>query len=207
VRGTPWTEGTAGRDVLPTLSESRLGNRLSGLTRHEDLAPAQAHFLDRVIRSRGWISPVFAVLLHTSEVAERIAHIGEYILYNSPLPTQAKALVCLITARELDAPYTWTAATSMAADCGIDPTLVTQIEHGDTLSAASEEQRLLATFCLQLLRGNHHVADDVYALMVKCFGVSGAIQTSAVTGYAAMMSIIATAFELAPPEDRTRPAL
>ncbi|MGZ5117236.1 MAG: carboxymuconolactone decarboxylase family protein [Burkholderiales bacterium] len=207
VQGTPWTEGTAGRDVLPTLSESRLGNRLGGLTRHEDLAPSQQHFLDRVIRSRGWISPVFAVLLHTPDVAERIAHIGEYILYNSPLPTQAKALVCLITARDFDARYTWAAATSMAADCGIDPTLVTQIEHGDTLPAASEEQRLLATFCRQLLRGNHHVADDVYALMVKRFGVSGAVQTSALTGYVAMMSIIATAFELAPPADRTRSAL
>jgi 4-carboxymuconolactone decarboxylase len=207
VRGTPWTEGAAGRAVLPTLSESRMGNRLDGRIRHEDLAPVQQHFLDRVIRSRGWISPVFAVLLHTPDVAERIAHIGEYILYDSALPPQAKALACLITARELDAPYTWAAGTSMATDSGVESTLVTEIERGGALRAASEEQRLLATFCLQLLRGNHHVADDVYALMVKHFGVSGAVQASAVTGYVAMMSIIATAFELAAPEDRTRPAL
>jgi 4-carboxymuconolactone decarboxylase len=208
VRGTPSTEvAVLGRDVLPTLSESRLGNRLGGLTRHEDLAPAQQHFLDRVIRSRGWISPVFAVLLHTPDVAERIAHIGEYILYLSPLPLQAKALVCLLTARELDARYTWAAGTSMAADCGIEATLMTAIERGDILRAAPEAQRVLATFCLQLLRGNHHVADDVYARMLKHFGVSGTVQASAVTGYVAMMSIIATAFELAPPEDRTKPAL
>jgi hypothetical protein len=43
--------------------------------------------------------------------------------------------------------------------------------------------------------------------MVKHFGVAGAVQAAAVTGYAAMTSIIATAFELAPPEDRTRPLL
>lgn len=207
VRGTPWTESDAARGALPALSENKTKDRLAGLTRHDDLEAAHQHFLDRIIRSRGWVSPVFGVLLHTPDVAERIAHIGEYILYDSQLAPEAKALACLITARELDAPYTWAAATGMATDSGIEPALVSQIERGETLSAASEAQRALAAFCLQLLRGNHHVSDDVYSRMVEHYGVPDTVQASALTGYAAMMSVIATAFELAPPEDRSKPAL
>jgi 4-carboxymuconolactone decarboxylase len=147
------------------------------------------------------------VLLHTPDVADRIAHIGDYILYQSPLAPHAKALICLITARELDAAYPWAAGMNMAAESHVDPQLVAQIQRGDSPSAASAGDRVLATFCLQLLRGNHHVSDDDYAAMVKHFGVSGTVQASAVAGYVAMMSIIANAFEIAAQDDPTKQLL
>jgi 4-carboxymuconolactone decarboxylase len=206
VRGKPWSAGERRRESPPALVEERSGARLPPLTQHDDLTGSNQHFLDRVIRSRGWISPLFAVLLHTPDVAERIAHIGEYILYDSGLPPQTRALVSLLAARELDAPYTWAAATAMAEECAFDATLVPQLADG-ALRAASDDERLTATYCLQLLRSNHHVADDVHERMLDRFGLPATIQVAALAGYVAMTSIIATAFELQPPRDSSRPLL
>jgi hypothetical protein len=108
----------------------------------------------------------------------------------------------------LDARYTWSAGVSAARTCGLDARLVAQIERDTPLSAATVEQRALATFCRQLLRGNHHVGDAEYAAAIKhFFGVAGTVQIAAVAGYVAMMSIIANAFELDPAGDASRPAL
>ncbi|HEX2826011.1 MAG TPA: hypothetical protein VHP37_06670 [Burkholderiales bacterium] len=197
VRGRPWSGSE--RPSLPPLAETRATPRLPALTGHDHLAPADQHFLDRVIRSRGWISPLYAVLLHTPDVAERIAHIGEYILYQSGLAPQTRALVTLLTARELDAPYTWAAGKAMAEDCAFDATLVPQVADG-ALRAASHDERLVATYCLQLLRPNHHVSDEVHARMLDRYGLSATIQVAALAGYVAMTSFIATAFELSPLE-------
>src|SRR5688572_6307178 len=107
VRGTPWSESRSQRRSLPPLTASRSAPRIAQLQTHEDLAGPDQHFLDRVIRSRGWVSPIFGVLLHTPDVAERIAHIGEYVLYQSKLPREAQALAWLLTARDLDCAYSW----------------------------------------------------------------------------------------------------
>lgn len=62
------------------------------------------------------------------------------------------------------------------------------------------------TVVRQLLRGNHHVGDAEYAGAVAHFGVPGTVQIAATTGYVAVMSIIANAFELAPAGEATTPA-
>lgn len=207
VRGSPWAQARAEPRTLPPLIGGKSATRATPIGRHEDLAAAEQHFLDRIIRSRGWVSPAFGVLLHTPDVAERIAHIGEYILYQSQLAPQARALAWLITARDLDARYTWSAGVSAARACGLDARLIDQVERDEPLGAATIEQRALATFCRQLLRGNHHVGDAEYAAATAHFGAPGAVQLAAVAGYIAMMSIIANAFELDPAGDATRPAL
>ena len=207
VRGTPWSEARADRRSLPSFTDSRSVMRPALIQRHEDLAAADQHFLDRIVRSRGWLSPVFGVLLHTPDVAERIAHIGEYILYQSRLAPENRALAWLLTARDFDAGYTWAAGVSAARACGVDATLIDQVERDDALTMTTTEQRTLATFCRQLLRGNHHVGDSEYAAAIEHFGIPGTVQIAAVAGRIAMMSIIANAFELAPAGDATRPAL
>ena len=208
VRGTPWSEARAEKRALPPLALETSSHRVALIAGHDDLAGPDQHFLDRVIRSRGWVSPIFGALLHTPDVAERIAHIGDYILYQSKLAPQARALAWLVTARDLDCAYSWKAGVAAAGACGLDARLIGEVERDEAaLSAATPDQRALATFCRQLLRGNHHVGDAEYAATVEHFGVQGAAQIAAAAGYVAMMSIIANAFELGPAGDATRPAL
>jgi 4-carboxymuconolactone decarboxylase len=206
VRGTPWTPADAQERVLPALAVSSAA-RLSALRTHEDVAPERQHFLDRIVRTRGWVSPLFQCLLHSPDVAERIAAIGEFFLYESIVPAAPRALAWLVTARELDCSYTWHAGVAAARAAGLDLNLVHAVEHGKPLPAPSDAQSGLITLCLQLLRGNHHVSAAVYDAALQELGTAALVQLTATVGYVAMTSIIANAFRIAPPADQTQPAL
>ena len=174
------------------------------LREHGDLKPADQHFLDRVIRTRGHISPIYQVLLHTPDVADRVASCGEFFLYEGLLSQRLRQLIGLITAREFDSNYVWVAHTG-AAHLPVDTC--------DTIAAGSEslalpaQELLAARFCRQLLRGNHHVDDTTYAATTAVFGVPATIQIAATLGYNAMMAFVANAFDIAPDSTAYLPLL
>jgi 4-carboxymuconolactone decarboxylase len=208
VFGEPW--GSSGRvqRSLPAISVSGPGRaRVPLLSTHDDLAPGDQHFLDRVIRTRGWISPAFGLLLHTPDVAERVAAIGEFFLYETILPPAPKALAWLITARELDCNYAWASGVTAARAAGIDAQLIESIEHGGGPAPVTEEQQAVVDFCYQLLRGNHHVSDAAYEAVVSRLGLQKTVQISTAVGYIAMMSLIVNPFEIPAVTDKTKPAL
>lgn len=208
VSGKPWIVSGDMKPSLPPISGGAAPQaRVALLATHDDLAPKDQHFLDRVIRTRGWISPAFGLLLHTPDVAERIAAIGEFFLYDSILPPGAKALAWLITARELDCNYTWASGVAAARSAGVDAGLIEALEHGKTLVRATDEEKALSDFCYQLLRGNHHVSDATYDAVVTRLGLQKAVQISTAVGYIAMMSLIVNPFEIPTATDDTRPTL
>ena len=209
VSGTPWKATDGSMRPLPRVSTlTQAQPRIPLLAAHEDLPAQEQHFLDRVIRTRGWISPAFGLLLHSPDVAERIAAIGAFFLYETVLPPHVKALAWLLTARELDCSYTWTAGIAAARGAELKPELLEALELGRPLDVATEDDLAVIVFCYELLRGNHHVTDASYERVVGRFGVQQAVQISTAVGYIAMMSFIANAFEIpAAPDDPTRPAL
>lgn len=208
VKGEPWIDSGAGRPNLPQVSgTSEAASRIALLTGHDDVAPEHQHFLDRIVRTRGWVAGVFQVLLHTPDVAERVANIGAFFLDETILPPAIKALIALIAARELDCQYTWQASVGAARVAGVAGGLITALETGTPLGSVSAEQKSLFDFCYPLLRGNHHVDETNYRAAVEQFGVPATVQIAATLGYVVMMSIVANAFDIAPENDDFRPAL
>lgn len=191
-------------DSLQSASPAR---SLRAISKHDDLRAADQHFLDRVIRTRGHVSPLFEVLLHTPDVADRMASVGEFFLYETVLPPALCTLVWLATARELDCGYTWSASVTAAQAAGVSSTLIDAIARGKSLPDLKPAEASAITFCLELLRGNHHVCDGTYQTAIRQFGVPATIQIAASLGYIAMMSCVANTFALAPQADSSRPAL
>jgi 4-carboxymuconolactone decarboxylase len=180
--------------------------RLRPLTQHADLKAPDQHYLDRVIRTRGHVSGIYQRLLHTPDVADRIATVGAFFLYETMLSPAQRSLVWLITARELDCAYTWHASETAARAAGLTPGLIDAIKSGGALPL-NDEQRDVVAFCRELLLGNHHVCDATYERITRRLGVPATIQIAAALGYIAMMSIVANTFALAPQVEDDRPAL
>lgn len=198
------------RHELPPLAaapHAGAGPRVPAITRHEDLKPQDQHFFDRIIRTRGHVSALFQALLHTPDVADRMATVGAFFLYETALPAPLRTLVWLTTAREFDCGYAWHASLAAARAAGLPPTLIDAIAHGTLPVGANAEHAAAIAFCHELLRGNHHVCDATYETAVKHFGVPATIQIAAALGYVAMMACAANAFELVPETDTLRPAL
>src|SRR5690349_8321781 len=96
VTGEPWAgpDGDAAERSLPPISGKSAGKdgpaRVPLLAGHDDVPREDQHFVDRVVLTRGWLSGVFQVLIHTPDVAARVANIGDFVLYHSVLPRAAQ---------------------------------------------------------------------------------------------------------------------
>ncbi len=208
VNGAPWKDSGVTPAMLPPITGNvAAAPRVPPLCGHADVAPQHQHFLDRIVLTRGWISGVFQVLLHTPDVAARIANIGAFILYDTALAPEVRMLTWLIAARELDCDYAWQANVEAARAAGVGDALIAGLESGKLAAGLSGEEKTLFDFCHQLLRGNHHVDDTTYRAAVERFGVPATVQIAATIGYVVMMSLVANAFDIAPPVDASRPAL
>jgi 4-carboxymuconolactone decarboxylase len=208
ITGTPWTGPAVPRaNLAPIAAAVRVPPRLPLLAAHADVAPEHQHFLDRIILTRGWISGAFQVLLHSPDVATRIASIGAFFLYETILPPKVKALIWLITARELDCNYIWQSSVNAARAAGIGAELIASIESGRAPPGLAAGDTLLFDFCYQLLRDNHHVSDTVYQAVIAEFGTAATVQIAATVGYIVMLGVVANAFDIAPPPDDSQPAL
>jgi 4-carboxymuconolactone decarboxylase len=202
--------GAVARQNVPSyalLKPATASARLGRLTQHSDLRHADQHYLDRIIRTRGHVSELFQVLLHTPDVADRMATVGAFFLYETVLPPALRALVWLVTAREFDCEYAWAGSVPHARAAGLPQALIDALERGQTPTGATEPQATAIAFCRELTRGNHHVCDATYNAAVKHFGVPATIQIAATLGYLAMMCCAANAFELPPQSDDSKPAL
>lgn len=88
--------------TLTAMILSRALSRIPLVTKHEDMPAERQHFFDRIVRTRGRVAEPFQVLLNSPEVADRLANVGAFLLYDTILPPAVKTLTWLIAAREYD---------------------------------------------------------------------------------------------------------
>ena len=175
--------------------------RVPRIAKHGDMAAANQHYFDRVVRTRGRVAGPFAVLLHSPDVAERVAAVGDYLLYHAVLPPAAKTFAWLLVASEFDCDYEWAYAECAARKAGIPDTVIDAARRRESFAASGDDRALIADFCHQLLRGNHHVADTTYRSVVAQLGVPATVQLAATVGYFAMQACVLNAFEVRPEGD------
>lgn len=202
---TPAAGPSQGHASPPTLATAA-ATRLAPRRQHADLPGPDQHYVDRIVRSRGQISPVFSALLHSPDVADRIACVGEFVLFQSALPRELRLTALLAAAREIDCGYIWSAYEPAARAC-LGAAAVDALAAGTVASALPARERAALTFCRQLLRGNHHVDAATYQATVDALGVSNTALVAATVGYGLMLGFIANACAVAPNPDASLPAL
>lgn len=208
IKTAPYTDTSGSQPNLwPITSNVATAFRLPLFNEHQDLAPAHQHFIDRIVLTRGWLSPLFQVLLHTPDVADRISNIGDFFLYETALPPAVKVLTWLITARELDCNYVWISSVGSARASGISNELIDALEHGESLDLVAVEHRVLFDFCHQLLRGNHHVSENTYKKAIDQYGAPLTVQIAATVGYIVMISLLANTFDIPSIDNDSGPML
>jgi 4-carboxymuconolactone decarboxylase len=182
-------------------------SRIPLIAKHGDLAARDQHFFDRIIRTRGRIAAPYQVLLNSPDVADRVASVGEFLLYDSVLSPAVKTLTWLIAAREYDCDYEWAASARHARQAGIPEALIEAIRERKPLAGLTKEQEVLVAYCHQLLRGNHHVSEPSYRAAVEHFGIAATVQIAITIGYFVMWAFVMNAFEVQPESAGSDPFL
>ena len=171
--------------------------RLPEITSKEDLPEEAQHIFDVIAQSRGGVRGPFALLLHSPEVAQRVAHLGTYVRFESVLSPVDRELAILTTARECDCEYQWSGHTRLARQAGVREEAINVIAQRLSLDQLTEAESFIVGYARELIR-EHRVSDAKFeAARIRC-GDQGIIDLTVLIGYYAMVACVLNALEIKP---------
>jgi 4-carboxymuconolactone decarboxylase len=172
-------------------------SRMRMLTTKDEL-PESAHAtFDAIATSRGRVGGPFAVLLHSPEVAERTAHLGAYIRFESSLDAAVRELATIATAHECRCAYEWGAHETQAQKAGVDPRAIEAVANDGSVEALTPEDALVIRFVRDLVN-RHQVDDATFAEIHAHFGEQGVAELTATIGYYSMLACVLNAAAVEP---------
>src|SRR5947199_6609086 len=104
-------------------------SRIPEVGDREQVPEGSRHIWDEITARRGQVQGPFKVLLHSPQFAQRAAHLGAYVRFESGdhLPARIRELAVLSTARALDCGYEYSAHHRQASSVGISEEEVSAI--------------------------------------------------------------------------------
>ncbi|MDP6824217.1 MAG: carboxymuconolactone decarboxylase family protein [Dehalococcoidia bacterium] len=172
--------------------------RLPELSNRDALPPEAHAAYDAVAGSRGGVQGPWAMLLHSPEVAERTAHLGAYLRFDSGLPDAERELAIIATARAFDCEYEWAAHARIAREVGVPEDAIDIVANRKPTSGLTDAYTAIVQFVRELL-GDHRTSDAVFEAVKTRFGNAGVIELTATVGYYSMIACVLNATETEPP--------
>jgi 4-carboxymuconolactone decarboxylase len=159
--------------------------------------PAQLAVWDRISQSRGRVAGPFAALLHSPELARRVAETGHYVRFEGPLAQADREMAIITVARALDCQYEWAAHAVLARRAGVREEAIAAVRERRAPAGLTPEEAQVNGYAAALL-GRHRVSDEAFAALQQRFGLEGVVDLTATIGYYAMIACALNAFAVEP---------
>ena len=186
---------TLPRDIHP-----ETGNRFPAIKRDE-LNDAGKKLYD----TRG-VADAFgpgAIRLYSPPVADAMTGLNDYLRRKSGLDPRLVELAILVTAREMDSEYVWTAHEPAAQKAGLAQDIIDTVKYRRPLTTLGEKEAVI----VQLGRDSiskHKVGSDTFARALKLFGHQGVVNIVALMGdYAATTILLNVSDQHVRPRDKS----
>lgn len=169
--------------------------RISLIDNKETLAPEHHGIYDVIARSRGRVGGPFMALLHSPQLAERTAHLGSYVRFESQLDRKIIELAALAASRELECKHEWAAHIEHATKAGIPPETIRAVHQRKGPENFSFEDAQVVSYVQELLR-SHRASEATFQALYARLGERGLVELTATIGYYAMLACTLNAFDL-----------
>jgi 4-carboxymuconolactone decarboxylase len=173
--------------------------RIAEVTARDALPAEKQPIFDAIAASRGRVGIPFSLLLHSPEAAGRIAHLGAYLRFDSPISDADRELAILTAAREADCSFEFVGHARLAREAGVRQEAIEALRTRAPLEAFTSEETLIVAFSRQLLQ-EHRVAAETFEAVRARLGDAGIIDLTALLGYYTMLACTFNALEVGPPE-------
>ena len=184
--------GTFPKDIYPDT-----GNRFPVIKR-EDLDEAGKKVYDARADAFG----PGAIRQYSPPVADYMTGVNEYLRRKSGLEPRLVELAILVTAREMDCEYVWTAHEPAAQKAGLEQAVIDAVKYRKPVTALGEKEAVI----IQLGRDSiakHKVGSDTFARASKLFGNQGVVNIVSLMGdYAATTMLLNVADQHVRPSDK-----
>jgi 4-carboxymuconolactone decarboxylase len=143
-----------------------------------------------------------AIRLYSPRVAEPMTAVNDYLRYKSGLEPRLVELAILVTAREMDCQYVWTAHEPPALKAGLQQEIIDAVKFRRPLTKAGEKELVIVQLGRDVLR-THKVDSETFARAVKLFGHQGVVDIVSLMGnYAATTMLLNAADQHVRPKDK-----
>src|SRR5882762_8666210 len=184
--------GTLPKDIYPDT-----GNRFPVIKR-EGLDEAGKKLYDVSVDGFG----PGGIRLYSPSVAETMTAVNEYLRRKSGLDPRLVELAILVTAREMDCEYVWTAHEPAAQKVDLPQEVIDIVKYRKPVTAIGEKEAVI----IQLGRdsiGKHKVGSDTFARALKLFENRGVVNIVSLMGdYAATTMLLNAADQHIRPSDK-----
>ncbi len=175
--------------------------RLPNLTKAQ-IRPEDHAFYDAIVGSRGGVRGPFGVLLHSPDLAARIAHTGTFVRYDLDIPESLRETVIITAASEIKSQYEFFAHARLARQAGVSEDTIQAIAQGTAPEGLSGDEAMLVRYVQELLR-HHKISDPTFNAVRDRFGVQKTLEITALVGHYLLVGQILAAFEVDLPEGAT----
>jgi len=155
----------------------------------DQMNPAQREVAAEITAGpRGEVRGPFIALIHNPELASKVQRLGEHLRWKGKLPPKLKELAVLVTARRWTCQHEWVMHSKLALEGGLSREAVDAIAQNRE-PKLSEEEQAVYEFCREV-HATGRAGDAVFAAIQKRFGLDGALELIALTGYYSMMAMV-----------------
>lgn len=174
-------------------------SRIPEVTAREELPQGQRHIWDEITSSRGQVQGPFKVLLHSPIFAQRAAHLGAYVRFESEqtLPPRVRELAVLTAARMNDCGYEYAAHRRIASTVGVSEAEAQAI--ADRSPQDLGDDRWIYDFVEDLVV-RHRVGAAPFEAASSRLTRQGLVELAATVGYYSMLAAALNTFGVEPTE-------
>ena len=185
--------GTLPKDLHP-----ETGNRFPAIKR-EDLNEAGKKLYD----ARGVVDAFGpgAIRLYSPPVADAMTGLNIYLRRKSGLDPRLVELAILVTAREMDSEYVWTAHEPAAQKAGLAQEIIDTVKYRRPLTTLGEKEAVIVQLGRDAI-SKHKVSSETFARAVRLFGNQGVVNIVSLMGdYAATTMLLNVSDQRVRPRD------
>ncbi len=161
----------------------------------EDLPESKRAIYDQMSSQRGRVTRPMQALLNSPDLAGKVADVGFHVRFHSLLPADAREMVTLTIARELNSQYIWSRHAPLARDAGVREEVVDTIRDSLSLRSLLPKEAVFIQFAQELLR-ERKVSDTTYSAVEHLLGRQGTVELVVTVAYYSMVASMVAALEV-----------
>ncbi len=171
--------------------------RVPRIQKREELAAEHQAVWDAIVGSRGRVVGPFQVLLHSPELARRIAEAGAFVRFESSLPEPIRELTIISVARAMDCRFEWAAHSVLAKKAGVREEAIAAIRNRKAPEGLTKDEATIVTYVTTLLR-EHRSDEAAFNALRDRFGVKGVVELTATASYYTMIACVLNGCDVQP---------
>ncbi len=154
---------------------------------------------DYLMKTRGAVRGGFAVTMASPDITQRMAHVGTYVRFDSPVDKLFRELAATVASAELENPAEYVVHSRQCLQLGVSEAVVKAILDRSPVSGGSADEMIAINVARELTRG-HKLSDASFQAARERLGDAGVVDLIATVGYYAMLAVCHVALEIAPPK-------